>query len=116
MPFVSVTTSKKLSQEQFISIKSKLGQSISVIATKVEAGTMIKIDDCQTFYKGGIEQEAAAFVEVRLFGEAVFEEKKAFTDVIFKTLLEVAGIEPAYIYINFLEFNVWGSNGNLNSK
>lgn len=116
MPYVNVTVANKLTGEQFTEIRTGLGQKIDVIEGKSEAVTLIKIDDATHFYKAGEELTSAAFVEIRLFGKAAFEEKQTYAKSVTEVISGAAGIDPRFITINYLEMLEWGGNGNLNAK
>ena len=50
MPYIAVTTSKALSDEQKDELKKTIGQKISLIPGKTEAALMVDISDNHTMY------------------------------------------------------------------
>ena len=50
MPYIAVTTSKALSDEQKDELKKAIGQKISLIPGKTEAALMVDISDNHTMY------------------------------------------------------------------
>ena len=53
MPYIAVTTSKALSDEQKDELKKTIGQKISLIPGKTEAALMVDISDNHTMYFAG---------------------------------------------------------------
>ena len=50
MPYIAVTTSKALSDEQKDELKKTIGQKISLIPGKTEAALMVDISDNHTIH------------------------------------------------------------------
>jgi len=110
MPYIAVNTAQKLSDAQKEKIKTELGRLITIIPTKTEAGLLIDFSDSRTMYKAG-ENVSGAFIEVRLFRKSEFEPKKQFTEETFEMLSRELGLKKENMYLNFLEFDNWGSAG-----
>ena len=110
MPYIAVNTAQKLSDAQKEKIKTELGRLITIIPTKNEAGLLIDFSDSKTMYKAG-ERVSGAFIEVRLFRKSEFEPKKQFTEETFEMLSRELGLKKENMYLNFLEFDNWGSAG-----
>ena len=51
MPYIAVTTSKALSDEQKDELKKTIGQKISLIPGKTEAALMVDISDNHTSWR-----------------------------------------------------------------
>jgi len=113
MPFIEVRTAQKLMAPQKQAIKEGLGQLISLIPGKSEDKLMIAIEDAQGLYFRGEEKASAAFVEIRLKDKAEFADKAKLTEGIFSLLEQKAQIAKDDVYLNFMEFDVWGSRGVL---
>ena len=91
MPYIAVTTSKALSDEQKDELKKTIGQKISLIPGKTEAALMVDISDNHTMYFAG-EKRKLAYVDVRCYGSTEFENKKALTEALFDAVeLQGAG-------------------------
>lgn len=109
MPFISVKTNRKISEENKIKLKSELGKAISIIPGKSESWLMVDIEDGRNMYFRGSGSEAILFAEVKLFGratEAVYDElTEKLTDIFRKTV----GAEE--VYIKYEEVKTWGYNG-----
>ena len=111
MPMVTVTVGKKLTPEQVLQLKKGLGEKISLIPGKAESNLMVDIvDGHQMFFRG--ERVDCAFVDVRLYTKAPYEDKSNFVQAVCQ-LLEEVGVERKNIYLNFSEFENWGSGAGL---
>ena len=113
MPFISVHTTKKLAKEERDAVKSILGKEISVLPNKREEVLMVEFIEGTDMYFGGEEKENCAFVEVRMFRSAPFDAKKAYTELIFRTLGEILGLQEGEIYVTYVELSSWGTKGSL---
>lgn len=114
MPFVNTITNVKITAEKAEILKAKFGKAITLIPGKTESGLMLNFTDESTMYKAG-EINPTVFMEVRIFGTTTKEAYQILTQELTKIMGEELGIEPSHVYINFLEFPIWGSNGNLSS-
>ncbi len=112
MPYIQINTSRELSDDQKVRIKSALGEKLPLIPGKVEASLMVAISGQYTMFMGG-EQRDAAFVDVRCFRKTDPEAKKVFTAAVFDIMCQIAGIEPEMVYLNFSDHAVWGARGKL---
>ena len=115
MPYISMRTSKKLSDAQKEAVKSGFGKLISIIPTKSESGLMVDISDSSTFFFRG-ELADAAYINIKMLGTAERDVKEELTTEIFKMLNEATGLEIPNIYLSYGEYPVWGSRGTLNPQ
>ena len=53
MPYIGISTSKRLSDAQKDALKAELGEKIRVIPGKTEAALMVDISDCHAMYLAG---------------------------------------------------------------
>ncbi len=113
MPLISVHTTKELNREQQDAIKKKLGEEITVLPNKTEAVLMVEFLHNDGMYFAGERQENCAFVEVKLYKEAPFENKRTYTELIFGLLEDVAGLDERNIYVAYVELPTWGTKGSL---
>ncbi len=113
MPFISIHTTKKLGRDERDTIKTALGKEISMLPNKSEAVLMTEFIGGTDMYFGGEEKENCAFVEIRLFRTAPYEAKKAYTELIFRTLEETLGLAEGEIYVTYVELDTWGTKGSL---
>ena len=112
MPYVSIKTVKKLDDAQKDKIKAELGRLMPIIPTKTEAGLMVDFSGDHTFYKAGNRVDGA-FVELRLYRKSELEPKKKYTAELLKFLCEELGLKKECVYMNIMEFENCGSNGEL---
>jgi phenylpyruvate tautomerase PptA (4-oxalocrotonate tautomerase family) len=112
MPYVAFETSLKLDDSKKQVIKDMIGEIIQLIPGKTVEVTMFNIND-GLYLKKGVSSADCVFIDVRLRGAATFEGKNAFVTEISRRLNEQFNIQPSCVYVNFLEFDVWGSNGSL---
>lgn len=113
MPYICVSVSKTLEENQKEQIKADLGSLISLVPGKTEEVTMVRIEDGCTLYKAGKALANGAFVEVRLYGAAPQRDKEKFTEAVFLSLEKQLGTQPNDIYLNIFELESWGTKGKL---
>lgn len=112
MPFVNTITNVKISQEKAEILKTKYGKAITLIPTKTESGLMLSFIDDSKMFKAGHETPCA-FIELRIYSTTT---KDAFNDItveLTKIMNEELGIAAGNVYINLMEFPVWGSGGRV---
>ena len=112
MPYIAINTSKTLSDAQKEALKTALGEKITLIPGKSEGKLMIDISDGRTMYFAG-EERALAYVDVKCYGAAEFEHKKAFTEAAFQAVQQAAGLPQDGIYLSYSEFETWGVMGSM---
>jgi len=114
MPYIDVKVTGTLSDAEKDKVKSKLGELITVLPTKTEAGLMVCINDDSTIYFAGQKKEKAAFINIKLYRESGFEYKAEFTKKVVEFFDKEFEITGDNIYLTFDEYNNWGSRGALN--
>lgn len=112
MPYVNITTAKKIDD----STKDRLNQEICgimpVLPGKNKDNTLLCIIDDAAMFKSGVPNDGV-FVEVRLFKKSPEENKKEFAQKIYGILKDVLKLaDNSCVYMNYLEFENWASNGN----
>ena len=112
MPYIGVSTSKKLSDAQKDALKSALGEKISVIPGKTEKALVVDIADGHTMYFAG-EKRELAFLDVRCYGSTEFSNQKAFTEAAFAAVQQATGLSEDSIYLTYSEFANWGTKGSM---
>ena len=113
MPHITLNTSLSLKPEQKDAIARDLGRIIPLIPGKTEAVLMVDVADNHTMYFNGKKMERCAFVDVRCYKSAPFEQNKAFTEAVYKLLEDAAGLEVGEVYVSISELPVWGTKGSL---
>ena len=111
MPFIDSKVSVKVTKEQEVELKSRLGKAISLIPGKSEQWLMTGFQDEYHLYFRGDDSQPMAFIEVRLFGGSDEEAFGRMTTEITKIFGEVLGIAPDHMYIKYSATMDWGWNG-----
>lgn len=112
MPYICVNVTGTLREDQKEAIKSGLGEKISLIPGKTEKALMVDISEHHTMYFQG-EKRDLAFIDVRCYKSAAFEDKKRFTEAAFAVVEEVTGLSADDIYLSCGEYDTWGTKGSL---
>ena len=116
MPYMRVSLSKKLTEEQRQSLYEKLGEALRHIPGKEPGMLMAEIEDGQQFYACGKRQENFAFVDARYFSRAEYHAKRDFAIAVMKAIEEVAGTKRECISMNIFELSTWAGFGDLNDE
>ena len=112
MPYIHMSTSKRLSDEQKDSIAAALGRQITMIPGKSERSLMVDITDGGTLYFSGTKGEFA-YVDVEIYGTADFEVQKQFREAVFETMEACGGLDAGKVYVTIHENAHWGLNGSM---
>ena len=111
MPYIEVNVSRSLSNDEKEQIKTNLGAKISTLPNKSEARLMVQISDNCSLYFASNECEGA-FIDVRLYGHIELQYKKEYAEQIFDIMSDL-GFKKEFVYLSYLEFENWGTNGSL---
>lgn len=109
MPFINIKTSVHLSDGDVTSLKSELGQLISVFPGKSESWLMCEIESGRKLFFQGSDAPCA-FAEVKLFGAVSDSASENFTKKLC-SVLEKYNIEPGRVYVRYEGGTSWGWNG-----
>ena len=110
MPVIDSKVNVKVTKEQELEIKSRLGKAISLIPGKSESWLMVGIEGEQMLYFRGTE-DPAAMVSVSLYGAASGNAMSTLTSHITGILTETLGISSDRIYVSYMCTDHWGWNG-----
>lgn len=112
MPCIKTMVSVSISREKETALKTKFGKAISLLPGKSESWLMLTFEDnCRMYFKG-TDNEASAFVEVKIFGGADDGAYDRLTKELTSILQQELSISPERIYIKYEEVAHWGWNGN----
>ena len=113
MPYVHITTSKKIEDAAKETLNQEIGKIISTLPGKDKDNTLLAITDCGTsMFKSGAPNHGV-FVEVRLYKQSPEENKKELAEKMYDLLKKTLELpEDGCVYMNYLEFDNWASNGN----
>lgn len=110
MPFINVRTNTAVSAEKKTLIKSALGEAITAIPGKSEAWLMVGIEPEYCLYFKGTD-EAAAMVDVSIYGSASSSVLSSLTEKISVILNRELDIPISRIYVKYSQTPDWGWNG-----
>lgn len=110
MPFIDSKITVPVTPEKKEAIKSRLGQSISLL-NKSETYLMVGFEDNYDLYMGGEKLEKGAYVSVSLFGEALSAAYEKMTGAICDILADELQIPGDKVYVTYHGVNDWGWNG-----
>ena len=110
MPFIYSKVTVKLPEEKKNSVKTRLGQAISILH-KSENYLMVGFEDEYDLYMSGNRLEKGAYVSVSLFGNASSDDYEKMTGAICDILQDELGIPADHVYVTYHGVNDWGWNG-----
>ena len=110
MPFIDSKITVAVSEEKKETIKSRLGQAISIV-NKPESFLMVGFEDNYDLYMGGKKLDKGAYVAVSLFGNASSAQYNQMTGEICKIYAEELHIPGNAVYVTYHGVNDWGWNG-----
>ena len=111
MPYVNITTAKKLDDATKTLLYSKIGELMPVLPGKNTENTLVCISGGADMFMRG-KANGGVFVSVQCYKKSPEESKKEFSEKIYELLTEVLGLESDdCVYMNFTEFENWAANG-----
>ena len=111
MPYISTTTSKKLSDREKDILQKEFGKIISIFPGKSEKWLMLSISDEVKMSFGGDGEKECAFVEVKIFGNATENAYDRFTEAVCSLFEDLLSIPGDRVYVRYEESSHWGWNG-----
>ena len=112
MPFVNITTAKKINDGKKADLYSKVGAIMPVIPGKNLDNTLVCINDGASMFMKGSPNNGV-FVSVQCYKKSPEESKKEFSRKIYAILKEVLELDSeSCVYMNITEFDNWATNGN----
>ncbi len=110
MPFIDSKITLSVSPEKKETIKSRLGQAVSILS-KPESYLMVGMADNYDLFFAGKKLEKGVYVEVSLFGSLSSSACDKMTAEICKIYGEELGVPGDAIYVTYHGVNDWGWNG-----
>ena len=111
MPFIDAKISKKITKDEEVELKTRLGRAIAVIPGKSEQWLMAGFKDDYHLYFRGDDSEPIAFIEVSVYGGPDREAFNRMTAELTKIFGDVLGIAADHIYVKYSPTADWGWNG-----
>ena len=116
MPYIRISTTKKLNDEQQAALVSGLGKAIEVIPGKDGRGLIVDMEDGKTMYSGGVKQDNLVFADVRYYSNFEYHIKKNFTVAVFDAISKVLGTAKDKMFLTITEYNNWGGFGDFRDE
>lgn len=113
MPFMRVSLSRKLKEEEKQELYGKLGRALAIIPGKDAFMLIADIEDGKDIYCGGKKQENFCFIDARYFSRIEYHIKKAFAQAVMAAVEEVAGAPKPCISMTITEYSTWAGFGDL---
>lgn len=111
MPFINTTVTCTITDEKRETLKSLLGEAISLIPGKSEKFLMLAFSDNTKMYFSGSDKKDTAFIEIKIFGTADKKDYDVLTARVTEIYYSVLGIPKDRIYVKYEECFNWGWNG-----
>ena len=112
MPYLSLHVPTKIKDEKKAYLKQQFGELIALIPGKSEEVLMVEIADGRCMYFAGKEGNCA-FLDLRLFRHAPVETLQTFTQKCIALIAEELAIPVNNVYLNIMEFEMFGCLGRL---
>lgn len=114
MPYIEVKTTKKMSLEEKSVLSERLADAFAAASSSAVAKNiqMVIEDECWICFRGDTEN-GSAHVQVCPGPLTPQEDYVKIIESFFPVLVEELGIGKEYIYINVLELEHWGFDGNM---
>ncbi len=110
MPYIKITTTKKVNEEKEKALYKELGKAIELLPGKTEQWLMLSIHDGQRMaFRGSTED--CAMVEVELLGTATDSAKSALTAKLCSLVSESIEAPSSRTYVTYREVETWGFDG-----
>ncbi len=109
MPYVRISTTKKLGESEKVSLYEKVGAIMPILPGKTYENTMIHIDDGCFIRKGG--QPDCLIMDVHLLNASPEEAKKEFCETAMRLFEKELGIPQKTQTVNITELPHWASHG-----
>ena len=111
MPFINLKTTKTLTDNDKLNLKSEFGKAISIIPGKSEHWLMVSLQDKETMYFQGDCDEDIAFIEVKIYGKSSSATYNSLTSKLTDIVFSLLNINKDKIYVSYFETDNWGYNG-----
>jgi len=112
MPYVNITTAKKIDDVTKSELYSRIGELMPTLPGKNIDNTLLCINDGVSMFMKGKPNDGI-FVSVQCYKKSPEDSKKEFSQKIYDVLKDILELSSeSCVYMNFLEFENWASNGN----
>ena len=110
MPYIKITTTKKVNDDTGCELFKELGKAIELLPGKTEEWLMLSLHDGERMaFRGSTED--CAMVEVELFGKATDSAKSALTAELCRIVTDKIKAPSSRTYVTYREVEAWGYDG-----
>jgi len=113
MPYIRLSVTKKLTDDQTGALVHGLGESMRNIPGKDEKFLIVDVEDERKIFFGGAKQENMAFADIRYVSKYDFQKKQEFTKAVFETINKVLCTDMDKMCLTITEFDNWGAVGDF---
>lgn len=110
MPYLNISLSNKISEQQKNEIAAAAGSLIGLLPGKSETSLMIRIDSDTMMYFRGVA-ENCAYISLSLYQMSTYEKKGEFAKALVEAVGQIADIRSDNIFMTFSEFGNWVVGG-----
>lgn len=111
MPYVNITTAKKLDDATKNRLYAKIGELMPALPGKNLDNTLVCLSGGADMFMRG-KPNGGVFVSVQCYKQSPEANKKDFSEKIYEALKEILELGPDdCVYMNFTEFETWAANG-----
>ena len=111
MPFIRLSSAKKVPPEAEQALIDALGLALSSIPGKDPQWTMVELSDARPMYFGGEKQDDMVFLDTKYVGHFTFAQKRAYVRAACRSVHEVLGTPMDRICVTISEHDSWGALG-----
>lgn len=111
MPFIVSKVSVAVTEEQELTLKTRLGKAIELIPGKSEEYLLLNFEGNCHLYLRGDNSRPMAYITASIFGNEDHAGFSQFTAEVTKIYQEVLGIAPEDCYIKFDDISSWAVSG-----
>ena len=114
MPYLHLSVSPKLDEQQISAIHQAVADTIVLLPGKNYNATTIHIQNNQCISRIA-PSTSCGFCDIRLFGPAPTGTKRVFVKTFTARMTEITGIPSTHLTFNIIELETWGGGGDMKS-
>lgn len=112
MPYVHISTSVSVNEEKKSALLEAIAPLLPILPGKNRDNAMVQLDDAR-FMAMGDTSVPCAFAEIRLYKASPAAAKEKFAAALTALLGESLGVPADHVYLNYMEMDHWGMNGEI---
>lgn len=111
MPFIKIKVNCRISPEQEIELKTRMGKAIELVPGKSEEYLLLEFEDEARLWLRGRNARPMAYIEAAIFGNESHAGYPAFTAELSRIYQDVLGIAPEDCFIKYDDITAWAVGG-----